>query len=70
MPIERLMTDEERELLRHLAWIVQALMLGSTENMHVKFTSEMIAACKTVIERSGLSAPSEIFAVAAADDGS
>lgn len=68
MPIERLMTDEERELLRHLAWIVQALMLGSTENMHVKFTSETIAACKTVIERSGLSVPGEFFAVAAADD--
>ena len=62
------MTEEERELLRHLAWIVQALMLGSTENMHVKFTSEMIAECKNVIERSGLSAPSEMFAIAGADD--
>ncbi len=62
------MTDEERELLRHLAWIVQALMLGSTENMHVKFTSEMIAECNNVIERSGLSAPNEIFAIEGADD--
>ncbi len=62
------MTDEERELLRHLAWIVQALMLGSTENMHVKFTSEMIAECKNVIERSGLSAPNEIFAIESAED--
>ncbi len=62
------MSDEERELLRHLAWIVQALMLGSTENMHVKFTSEMIAELKNVIERSGLSAPKEIFAIAGTDD--
>ena len=64
------MTDEERELLRHLAWIVQALMLGSPEHMHVKFTSEMIAECKNVIERSGLSAPKEFFAVAGTDDRS